>query len=745
MDLQRIRQEFGLHRIDRWILIFSLVTLPFLAYESTQLKSNNDVQTWLPTHSPVRDTYEQFKADFGNDDFVILGFPIPDFDTSAIEAIARRLEHLDIVEKCQTSQTMTSTLAGFGLKDDEIAERLKGLTRSREDAYEAILIYPDSAGHSSRPTALMSGIHEVLDYCLVDENTILMAGGPVVVEELDRLGGKDSSQTFFMITLVISGCILLLYLRDLKITLGILAVTVWAISLTMACVKWTGGEMNFIMGALSVMIMVFTLANAIHLLHYYINGKQQGDSTWAIVRHAFQPFFLAAITTIVGLSSLGLSDIAPVRQFGYSASAGCAIALFAGLVLTPCVYNQLNLTGLLLRGHDEHNRFDFYERILAHRVKAVSLTVCLVLAGGLGLPRVQTHIEPLDFLPVCSKVRCDLLAVEKHFAPTDVIEMVIDFDGQPGEFLDRLRVVQQLHAKVSTHPNVQLVTSASTVFPEQLPTDLSGVSQLLKAAKCEQGNQCDHVTADQRFWRISARINERDVNRQQQIIDDLQAMTAGHHLTFTGLTPLLKSAQLEIFQGFWESFTAAFVIISLIMIVGLRSIRLGLLAMLPNVTPIAMVFGLLGWARFPIDIGMMMTASIALGISVDGTFHFMMNYQKALKEEPFNRSQAAWLALNQSGNAIVQATVISSLGMVALLFSPFGPTFRFGMMMSSMLMTALVGGIVFLPAMLCLGCQCFFGYQSKQDKQILMFETMPAGRQNEQSIEVEKPPIAAAG
>src|SRR5690606_32766416 len=114
-----------------------------------------------------------------------------------------------------------------------------------------------------------------------------------------------------------------------------LGLTVWAINLTQAIIYLTGGEMNFILGALSVMVMVFTLAISIHVLHYFEASHANDDPLRAALRLAGKPCGLATLTTVIGALSLTVSDIAPIKQFGYAASLGSLVALFAGLGLMP--------------------------------------------------------------------------------------------------------------------------------------------------------------------------------------------------------------------------------------------------------------------------------------------------------------------------------------------------------------------------------------------------------------------------
>ena len=119
----------------------------------------------------------------------------------------------------------------------------------------------------------------------------------------------------------------------------------------------------------------------------------------------------------------------------------------------------------------------------------------------------------------------------------------------------------------------------------------------------------------------------------------------------------------QIFDGFWQSFTAACVTISIVMILSLRSVFAAVIAMIPNIIPIWLVFGSVGFLGMPVDIGMMMTGSIALGISVDCTFHFLVKYQTAYRNGATS-TEAVLQSLEHSGEPMLDSTLISALGVL---------------------------------------------------------------------------------
>ncbi|MEQ8847359.1 MMPL family transporter [Botrimarina sp.] len=175
----------------------------------------------------------------------------------------------------------------------------------------------------------------------------------------------------------------------------------------------------------------------------------------------------------------------------------------------------------------------------------------------------------------------------------------------------------------------------------------------------------------------------------------LQASTV-----YTGIVPLVYKTQRELLGSLFESIGWATVLIACVMMVVLRSPAAGVVSMLPNVFPIAMVFGSLGWLGIKVDIGIMMTASVALGVAVDDTLHFITWFRRGVREG-LDRRTATRQAYERCATAMTQTTLIGGLGLAVFAVSTFTPTQQFGTLMITMLGMALIGDLVMLPAILC--------------------------------------------
>ena len=149
----------------------------------------------------------------------------------------------------------------------------------------------------------------------------------------------------------------------------------------------------------------------------------------------------------------------------------------------------------------------------------------------------------------------------------------------------------------------------------------------------------------------------------------------------------------------FRSFLAAFAIIAVVMTLVQAGFVSGLLAMIPNTFPAITLFGLLGWFNHPLDIGTVMTASVAMGIAVDDTLHYLTFVRREL-ELGRSRFDAVLAAYQQCGRAMIQTTLICGIGLSVFVLSEFVPTARFAWMMLALLVTALLGDLIVLPALL---------------------------------------------
>jgi len=175
--------------------------------------------------------------------------------------------------------------------------------------------------------------------------------------------------------------------------------------------------------------------------------------------------------------------------------------------------------------------------------------------------------------------------------------------------------------------------------------------------------------------------------------------TLGVDLEYTGMVPLFHIAQRELLNGLFKSFIVAFLLIAIMMVIWFRNLSSGLVTMLPNVFPAAVIFGWMGWTDRIVDIGSMMTASVAMGIAVDDTVHFLTWFRRGISAR-MSRTDAVLYSYQRCALAMTQTTLIAGFGLVVFSLSSFQPVSQFGLLMFLLLIAALVGDLVFLPSLL---------------------------------------------
>ena len=194
-------------------------TLPILAFMAELLPSNNDIETWLPKDSDVRIVYDRFKAEFGAEEVILVAVEKGLDQPALIEGTAGRIETLASVRECWTPDRLKNILNEFQVEPAEVNRRLDGLLMNKQHNMAGILVLLSDEGIKDR-AGTVAGIREKLEYNQLTGREVKLAGAPVVIAELDRLGSQKSNKKFFIITLLISLCLLYYSFREWKKTLA---------------------------------------------------------------------------------------------------------------------------------------------------------------------------------------------------------------------------------------------------------------------------------------------------------------------------------------------------------------------------------------------------------------------------------------------------------------------------------------------------------------------------------------------
>ncbi len=343
-------------------------------------------------------------------------------------------------------------------------------------------------------------------------------------------------------------------------------------------------------------------------------------------------------------------------------------------------------------------------------------SVVLMIAAGIGLFSLRSTVKLQYRFGAHSRILQDYRWLEEHLGPLVPLELVVHF-GQETQlnFQDQLQQVAELQRIVQQLPDVGAALSGADFapyLPEGQSTRVTARRAILRRnapvieKRLQENGFCAAGEDDERLWRISIRAPAlsnidygRFVDTLRQHVEPFVQTLSGVHVTYTGVIPLIYKAQRELLSDLRESFLMAFGVITLVMIVVLRSVRSGLLAMLPNIFPAVVVFGMMGWCSIWIEIGSIMTASAAMGIAVDDTFHLLAWHRRGLREN-LPRGEALRFAMHRCAGAMIHTSLICSCALMVFSLSSFMPICRFAWLMASLLIAALLGDLILMPAVL---------------------------------------------
>jgi len=619
--------------------------------------------------------------------------------------------------------------------------------------------------------AARANLHGALDLikdvasseCGIPEQSLHMGGPPVDNVSIDR-AGQTSVTILFGLSLVVGFLVSWWSLKSKALVAMVLASGVYSMFASLAVVWYSGYPVDAILLTMPSLVYVATTSGAIHLANYYRDqlaetGVVEGAAGRA-VHHALLPLTLATGTTAIGLATLAVSELVPIRMFGIFSAAGVVVSFLILVLFMPAALElfppKLKLGALAeeegkgaWRPIEESPWWRVGEWITRHH--AITATACLlVMAGvGYGLTRVESSVQLMRLFSPKARIRQDYHWLEKNLGPLVPMEILVRIDQQacPLSFLERMELVGRIQKTIGDLDEVG--SSLSTVtFGRSLEvgdggtgmggaaaralgfgsrTKRSVLNRRLMAHRQEflDGDYLREATLpdgrQQELWRISARVSatkevdyalfKRDLqSRIDPILSELQQEgVEGVTVDYTGLVPLVYKAQHSLLDGLMIGFIWDFAIIVVVMIVLCRAASAGLVLLLPAAFPALMVFGGMGWSHallksldagtLLIDIGTVMAPSVALGVTVDDVVHFMLWFRKGIADG-LDRRQATMLAYKGCARAMYQSWGVIGIGLSVFSLSPFGPTQRFGHMMLAMLTIALVGNLVFMPALL---------------------------------------------
>ncbi len=622
-------------------------------------------------------------------------------------------------------------LADYASDEPLIADRL--ISRDGNTAMIVAWIHPD--------VQEVTDLADIVDdleataalYDFPDDVSLAIEGIPALrVTIVDHL--RSEQMSFVPITALIFFLILLCMFRRPSGVLLPLGTVVFALTATCALLVITDSSINIINNVLPTLIFVIGISDSIHMITRHTEevevGKSHKEAVKEMIRHTGAACLLTTGTTAVGFLSLLSARTQILSDFGWQAAAGVMFAYLATLFLlsSGLTFMRPARRGSVRQSPDNP---PFLERTLmaiGRRILArpwTVLTIGLLVAALIAVNGLRVNIDTV-ILEVFSENHPTYqatLTLEEELG--GILPMEISLESQERDrFKDpdvyhAVHQIQQFAADqktvLSTESYVDYLQNARVAVTgdlEQrtvLPDNLAQIEQLLILvgdAPDSEGGLNNFVTSDYRNARILIRVADSGATSHLELADDLEDELQHHFgdddsisYRITG-DAYVASASLDAFiRDLLVSLFIAIVIIFAMMTIVFRSLKIGIISLLPNTLPLLVTFGYMGWAGIDLNTTTIIIFAISLGIAVDDSIHFFARFVEERQRQD-SLKEAILQTYFGAGRAILLTSILLLIGMGVLTFSNFVPTSQFGLLTGLTIAGAILADLIILPALL---------------------------------------------
>jgi predicted RND superfamily exporter protein len=565
--------------------------------------------------------------------------------------------------------------------------------------------------------------------------TIYKSGLPHIRTQLSvRI--VEEMRMFILASIILSAIILLLFFRSITATLMSLAVVVFGVIWSFATIEMMGYKISILNALIPPLIVVIGIPNCIYFLNkFHTAYNETGNKKEALlvmVGKMGVVTWFCNLAAAIGFAVFALTQSQILKEFGIVAGINIIALFFISLVFIPAVLSFLPPPKSRHTKYLENPRLNrWLDRLerwsLNHRKLIYAVTAVIVAISIAGITRLHSLGYIVDDLPKNDKLYTDLKFFEKNFKGVMPLEILVNTKKKRGATqISNLARIDSLSLYLSAMPDIARPLSIVEGFKfvkqsffdgdsssYSMPTDFD--VQLLPYLKSGRDSGATSsftkllatfLDSNRQEARISVSMADVGSNRLPQILDSIGERAnqlfppEKYTVELTGTSVTFLEGSRYIINGLKDSIIWAFVLIALCMLYLFRSARILLCSLIPNVIPLLITAGIMGWAGIPLKPSTVLVFSVALGIAIDITIRFLVNYKQELPHNDYDMKQTVIETIHSTGISIIYTSLVLITGFVIFCFSGFDGTKALGWLTSVTLITATFTNLVLLPAIL---------------------------------------------
>lgn len=728
---------------------------------------DNSNEMWFLPGDPALVQFDLLKERFGDNEYVLIGLTARDQDENllnqetleVINKITQYLEdHKYVTKVASLSKYQYMHSVDDVLNTDDLVEDFEEMPEepaayqemskimSGEQLAHGFLITEDlkhtliSAralkikGSSDHLVELVSETKQFLADSGFEEQgfSFRLMGNPVITERFIFFSQTDMGLMFpGMLALVF--IFLAVSFRTVTGTLIPFVVIIGSVLTVIGAMGYLGFAFNILNINIITILMAVGVGDSVHIImDYYLyraEGKSPKDAAKASIEVLWMPCFNTSLTTGIGFIALSVSDLNPMREYGYIAAIGVFVAFFISVTTVPAILSfvtgsskapqRLAQSGIVARLTAQLTPFTYNNR------KPIAILGFILIIGGFSVAsQLEVDSNFVNYFKEDAKIRHDIVYFDEQYEGGMNLELMVDSGKADGvkelKFLNRVwefqKYLESLDEAGQANSLVNYIRKMNQsmnnddpgayVIPEdqgQLTMGLVAQYLLLYENTGPEEDLSDLKTSDYQHMRISLRVQNMSTAKLKvffsEIMDYQKKNFPDLKVAATGNLVLFNNMDTYIQQGLVNSFSLAIGLIVICFFLLFRSIKYGLLSLIPSIFPIVFAGGVMFLLGITLNFGTMIIAAVTFGIAVDDTIHMMNRYIQARRGGK-SREESMEAALTETGRALVFTSMIIFCGFMVLLGSSLIPNIYFGLFGGIIILVALFASLVLLPAII---------------------------------------------
>ncbi len=744
------------------LLVVLALATAFMAWQAAQVRMSYDGNRLIPENDPDLKVYQDFQRTFGIDgNVMVVGvqtehlFELEFFNewvkvTEKIKQLPLTANAISITNLPQLSKNVSLRKFDFVPIVPTLPQNQDELDRIKSDllnnkVYGSILLNPQSnatlmavsfdaavLNTEDRIEAVQS-VTRIMDAFAVQNDVEVHYSGLPYVRTIFSTKVADELKLFSVLAVLVTGIVLFLFFRSFYAVFFPILVVVIGATWAMGLIHLLGYKITLLSGLIPALIVVIGVPNCVYLLNKYHDEYRKHSNKVKALSRIIERIGIATLitnaTTAIGFGVFALTDSVILKEFGIVVATSIMLVFVASIILIPAVFAYLPSPEQQQLRHLDNVRVAGLVRLLEHAVSryrnaiyvGVVTMACIAAVGAL---RLQALSFIVDDLPHQDKVYTDLLFFEKHFTGVMPFEILIDTGRRGGAQstaqLAKAEEVQRIFSERAEFAQplsvVQLVKGAnqayfggdSSFFRLPNSQERNFVLPYLLRTRGEGSSKALNALTDSARQVIRISLNMADVGtiEMKRIIGEVKPQVAqvmegtNNKVQYTGTSLIFLKGNTYLINSLVSSLGLAFALISLIMAGMFKSWKIIVISIVPNLFPLIVTAGVMGYLGVALKPSTVLIFSIAFGIAVDDSIHFLTKYRQELMRHNWDIPKTVVVALRETAPSMMYTSIILFFGFIIFGASSFGGTVALGLMTSGTLLVAMLSNLLLLPALI---------------------------------------------